>query len=116
MAYDEDVAQRFRDCLIGLPDVSEMKMMGGVCFLLNGNMIGGTHIEKSGAPVFMFRVGKNNMAEALARPGARIMINGGRPVSGFIRVEVEGCSEGALSAWISLCVSSVGKLPAKRKG
>ena len=92
MAYDEQAAERFRDGLIGLPNISEMKMMGGICFLLNGNMVGGTHIEQSsGDAVFMFRVGKDNVAEALVRPGARPMINGNRPMGGFIRIETESC-------------------------
>lgn len=76
MAYDEGMAQHFRDCLLGPPDISEKKMMGGVCFLIAGNMIGSTHITKAGKRQFLFRVGKENEAEALTRHGGRIMING----------------------------------------
>ena len=115
MAYDEDVAQRFRDSLIGLPDVSEVKMMGGICWLLSGNMIGGTFTDKVRSAFFMLRVGKENMPEALCRPGASVMMNGSRPMTGFIQLEAAGCSDTALSEWVSLCVSFVGSLPPKAK-
>ena len=116
MAYDEEVAQRFRDGLISLPDVSEVKMMGGICFLMSGNMVGGTHINKSNDPVFMFRVGKDNMDEALSRQGAKTMINGSRPMSGFVEVEASDCDDRDLASWVTLAVSFVGSLPPKEKG
>jgi TfoX/Sxy family transcriptional regulator of competence genes len=57
MAHDEDLAARFRDGLAGMAGVSEKRMMGGVCFFLHGNMIGGADRTKSGERRFMFRVG-----------------------------------------------------------
>ena len=113
MAYDEGLAERFRDALAGLPEISEKKMMGGVCFLMSGNMIGGTHITKQGEAQFLFRVGKDNEAEALERPGASIMINGTRRMGGFIIVNDEDCDDAAMTSWVSLCLSFVGNLPAK---
>ena len=38
MAYDEGVAQRLRDMLQKIPAVSERKMLGGIAFMVNGNM------------------------------------------------------------------------------
>lgn len=38
MAYDEKLAQRIRDELAGRPEVTEMKMFGGLAFLIAGNM------------------------------------------------------------------------------
>ena len=32
MAYDENVARRLRSVLVDLPDISEVKMMGGALF------------------------------------------------------------------------------------
>lgn len=115
MAYDDVAARRLRDILADLPDLSEVKMMGGLCFLTAGNMIGGTHIDKSGIRVFMFRVGKQNMMEALARPGASTLISGSRPMTGFVRVDADACSDEVLADWIALTMRFVGALPPKEK-
>ncbi|MGI9417946.1 MAG: TfoX/Sxy family protein [Geminicoccaceae bacterium] len=113
MAYDEELAERFREALGGDEGVSEKRMMGGVCFLLNGNMIGGADRTKEGARRFMFRVGKDNHDEALKRPGAMPMDMGGRRMSGFVFVDAENCDDGALNDWIMLARSFVDGLPAK---
>ncbi|WP_319529072.1 RNA methyltransferase [uncultured Cohaesibacter sp.] len=118
MAYDEEVAARMRDGLIGLPDVREVKMMGGVCFLLSGNMVGGVFNERAdreraGVPLFMFRVGKENVPEALALPDVSHMINGQRRMNGFVRIAAEECSDDDLATLISMSVSFVGSLPPK---
>ena len=68
MAYDEKLADAWRGELATLDGVSEKKMMGGLCFLLNGNMLGTTRDD-----YFMFRVGKDNEAEVLKRKGASRM-------------------------------------------
>ncbi|WP_114009026.1 TfoX/Sxy family protein [Cohaesibacter intestini] len=115
MAFDEVDAHRLRDVVAELPDVTEVKMMGGLCFLTAGNMIGGTHIDKSGTRVFMFRVGKKNMMEALARPGASTLISGSRPMTGFVRVDADDCSQDELIGWIALTMRFVGDLPPKDK-
>lgn len=113
MAYDEDLTDRLRDTLEGLAGVSEKRMMGGVCFLLNGNMLGGADRTKDGAGRFMFRVGKENEAEALTRPGAIVMEQGGRRMSGLVFVDEEACDAAALKAWVSLALSFVSALPPK---
>lgn len=71
--YDEELSDRLRNALEGMTGVSEKRMMGGLCFMLNGNMLGGAHREKSGEQLFMFRVGKENEDAALSLPGARPM-------------------------------------------
>ena len=91
-------------------------MMGGICFMMSGNMIGGTHIGREGEPVFMFLVGKDNVQQALLRPGASIMINGKRAMNGYIIVEASSCSYQVLASWITLAMSFVGSLVPKTKG
>ena len=52
--------------------ISEKKMMGSPsASSSHGNMIGGAHRTKDGEGRFMFRVGKDNAAEALTRKGAQ---------------------------------------------
>ena len=61
----------------------------------------------------MFRVGKDNEAEALAREGASVAIMGGRRMSGFIFVGEDACDDDALKGWVSLALSYVSTLAPK---
>lgn len=83
-------------------------MFGGACFLLRGNMLCGT-----GKTDFMFRVGKDQDAEALSRKGARPMDITGKVMKGFVWVDPEACDARALARWIALAENYVGKLPAR---
>ena len=112
MPIDEQLNARFRKALpLGI-ETTEKKMMGGVCFLLNGNMIGAASRSKTGEGHFMFRVGKDNDTAAGARPEAQPMVQGGRRKRGFFFVD-ESCGEDDLTAWAGLAVSFVKTLPAK---
>lgn len=113
MAYDEALASRLRSMLEGMAGISEKRMMGSCCFFLDGNMIGAASREKSGEGQFLFRVGKDNQREALAREGAQLAELGGRKMSGFIFVPEDICDEQTLKEWISLALSFVNTLPAK---
>ena len=88
-------------------------MMGGVCFFHNGNMIGGADRTKDGDGRFMFRVGKDNEAEALSRPGSTIVEQGGRRMGGFVFVDDNACDDQALSEWGFLALAYVTELPPK---
>lgn len=109
MAYDEGVAQRLRDYFMGRDDVSEMKMFGGIAFMLAGNMCCGVIDD-----ALMARVGPERYEAALARPHAREMDFTGRPMKGFVYVEPEGfASDDDLESWVRLCEEFVGGLPPK---
>ena len=118
MAYDELTTERFREAfhahLGGEGRMEEKKMMGGICFMLNGSMVGGADVEKStGLRRFMFRMGKENQVAGLALPGAIPMEMGGRKMRGFFFVEEEGCDEDDLAKWIETTVEFVKTLPPK---
>ena len=118
MAYDELTTERFRDALHGHIGgegcVEEKRMMGGICFMLNGHMVGGADMEKgTGLRRFMFRMGKDNHAAGLALPGAQPMEMGGRKMRGFFFVPEDDCDEEALKAWITTTVNFVRTLPPK---
>jgi TfoX/Sxy family transcriptional regulator of competence genes len=113
MAYDEALAQRLRDGLARVRGVSEKRMMGGLCVLVNGNMLGGVDRAKNGRDRFMFRVGKDNEAEALTRPGATIVDMGGKRLGGLVFVDADACDNNALKKWLALALGFVGKLPGK---
>src|SRR5260221_1598679 len=104
------LAERRRKALAGNAGVSEKKMMGGICFLLRGPMLGGT-----AKPGFMFRVGKEQDAEALARPGATTRSFSGARKPGFVWVDPELCDTRALKSWLGFAERYVKTLPPKRQ-
>ena len=55
MAHDSVTADRFREALGAMNGLAEKRMMGGLCFMLNGNMIGGADRTRDGVGRFMFR-------------------------------------------------------------
>jgi TfoX/Sxy family transcriptional regulator of competence genes len=112
MAFDEGLSQRLRDALGEVAGISEKRMMGGLCFLLNGNMLG-TVNRRDGRDRLMFRVGQANEAEALARPGATIVVMGKRRMAGYVFVDAEACGDAELTGWVAMALSYVGNLPPK---
>ena len=113
MAYDEELNARFRAALGDHESLSEKRMMGGLCFLKNGHMIGGADRAKDGRRRFMFRVGKDGHEAASKRPGAQPMVQGGRVMRGLFFVDAESCDEACLRSWIKLALEFVETLPPK---
>ena len=110
MAYDEALAARVRARLAGARGLSERRMFGGLCFLVNGHMCAGV----VGATL-MLRVGPERYAEALARPHAREMDFTGRPLKGMVYVDPPGIAgAAALGRWLDLALAFVRSQPAKR--
>ena len=106
-----ELAERIREIVGGHPHGGEIRMFGGVCFTLGGNMMVGT--MKGGE--LLARVGEAQEAEALARPGARRMNFTGREMKGFVMVAAEALTDEALREWISMASTYVGAMPPKRK-
>lgn len=113
MAHDEGMAQILRDALTDQAGITEKKMFGGLCFLLNGNMLIGLHGEKAGGGA-MFRVGPDQEAAALAIPGTKHMEMTGRRMTGFIDLEPEGLEDDdSVAALLALALSFVTAMPPK---
>lgn len=108
MPHDPHLADSMREALAGLPGISEKKMFGGYCWMLNGNMLAGVEVGR-----FMFRVGKELEAEALARPGCTPMDITGRPMRGIVWVDADAAFEAGLDSWIDLAARFAGALPPK---
>lgn len=109
MAYDENLAQRISDVLAGQANTAEKKMMGGLVFMVHGNMCCGVSGES-----LMVRVGSGGREAALTRAHTRPMEFGGRSPKGFIFVDREGIkSATALAGWVQRGLDFVATLPAK---
>jgi len=61
----QDLATSVRAALVGAGAVREVKMFGGIGFMLNGNLIAGA--SRRG---LLLRVGEDRQAEAFGRPRA----------------------------------------------
>jgi hypothetical protein len=108
MAYNLDLAKRISVEMIGLP-VVEKKMFGGVGFLLDGNMAYGVIGEG-----LIVRVPPEKHANLLKRPHVKPFDFSGKPMKGWLIVEVKGYKTDAqLSAWIKLGVDFALTLPPK---
>ncbi len=113
MPIDEALANRMRLSLEGHAGISEKRMMGGICFFLNGNMLSGARRDKDDIARFMFRVGKDREADALADPTAMPVIHGTRKLGGFVHVVDTDCDDSALRRWLQMCLEHAAALPAK---
>ncbi len=106
----EALATRIRAQIGDDPNVTEKRMFGGFCFMLNGNMLVGP--LKDGA--LLVRVGKDGHAEALALPGASEMTFTGRSMGGFVEVRGETIdSDAGLAEWIARATDFVATLAPK---
>ncbi len=109
MAYDEGLAERIREVLAENPEIREKKMFGGLAFMVRGNMALGLMTDD-----LMVRVGTEEYEKALLMPHTRKMDLTGRPMKGFIIVELEGYEDDKiLKAWINQGLTYAGSLPAK---
>jgi|SRR5208283_4484916 len=109
MAFDESLAARIRDALVRKKGIEERKMFGGICFLLNGNMLVGVWKDS-----LIARLGPEQGDEALLEPHVKVFDITGKPMKNWILVEPEGVVEDEqLKDWIQWAVKFVGKLPGK---
>lgn len=108
----EGLEGRIRRVLGDYPDIAEIRMFGGLCFTLNGNMLVGT--MKNGD--LLARVGEAQDADALDKPGAGPMVFTGKAMKGFVTVDAAAIEDDAtLRDWISMAAAYVGSLPPKQK-
>jgi TfoX/Sxy family transcriptional regulator of competence genes len=109
MAFDEGLAQRLRDELAGAGGLSEMRMFGGLAFLVDGNMCVGVSGDE-----LIARVGPDATEAALKRPGSRLFDLPGRPMKGWITVEPDALEDDeALAGWVGSALAFVRTLPPK---
>ncbi len=109
MAFSETLAKRVRDVLARKRGIEEKKMFGGVCFVLNGNMLAGVWKD-----YLIARLEPDQGDRALLEPHVRQMDITGKPMKGWIMVEPKGIDDDVqLKAWIQRATKFVGKLARK---
>ena len=106
----QHLADRIRDILGDDPRLTEKTMFGGLTFLLEGRILVGC--RKDGR--ILLSVGRENYADALARPGASAMSQAGRAMTGFVWVEADAIEDDDdLADWVGAALAWVGQLPPK---
>lgn len=109
MANDEHLNERIRQILSKRERVSERKMFGGVCFMINGNMCVGTWKGS-----LIVRLDKKNHHETLAEPHTKPANMNGRVMKGWALVEPAGIeSENDLTVWVDRAARFAESLPPK---
>jgi len=109
MTEDDRLAERVRLAMGEDPPVREMRMFGGIAFMIRGNMCCGVVGGK-----LVARVGVDRYHKALARPHARPMDFTGKPIKGFLFIDAEGCrSSRQVAGWVRLAKEFALSLPEK---
>jgi TfoX/Sxy family transcriptional regulator of competence genes len=110
MAFDEDLANRIRELVADEDGVTEMRMFGGLAFLINGNM----SVAASGQGGLLLRVDPEQTDALSARPHAGPFVMRGREMQGWLRVGGEGVTtQRELGAWVEHGVAYARSLPPK---
>ena len=110
MAYDEELAERVRQLVLGEPGLTEKKMFGGLAFLIGGNM---TVAARAGGGL-MVRVAEETGARLIDSKKAEPVVMRGRPMSGWLAVPSgDVYSRDRLRQWIERGVDFARTLPVK---
>ena len=101
MPYDAQLATRVRQIFAARRVAfSEKRMMGGVCFMVDGKMCIGVEKDR-----LMARIGADAYDSALKRRGCVRMDFTGKSMRGFVFVNPEGTSSKRdLASWIALAL------------
>ena len=84
-------------------------MFGGICHLLNGNMLGGVLHD-----YLILRLGEEGAWEALKKPYVRRFDITGKPMKGWVMIAGSGvATDKELSAWLKKARRFVETLPPK---
>lgn len=111
MAYNNNLANRVRECLENLPSIEEKEMMGGLVFMYNGKMCVGIVKDE-----LMCRINPEIHNVVVEKPGCRTMDFTKRPMIGYILVDETALrTEKELVSWIQLALDYNSKAKASKK-
>jgi len=112
MAYDEQLAERVRGIFkLRLVPFAEKRMMGGLCFLVDGKMCVGVEKDR-----LMARIDPGIYESALQRSGCVTMDFTGRPMRGFVFVNLDGLATSRdLASWVDLALEFNPKAKSSKK-
>jgi TfoX/Sxy family transcriptional regulator of competence genes len=108
MAYDAATVERVRKVLAGRSAVVEKKLMGGLCFMVNGSLC----CSVSGQGGLLVRIEPAAQASLLRFPHVTAMQMGKRTMRGFVRVAPQGYrTDRALAKWVLRGLAAISTRP-----
>jgi TfoX/Sxy family transcriptional regulator of competence genes len=109
MVYDENLDARLQKIILQWKNTSKKKMFGGICYLLNGNMVGGVYKDS----IFL-RLGEKNAIAALELPNIKDFDITGRPMKGWVMAAQNAFkNDSDLVSWLEKAKKFVETLPPK---
>ncbi len=109
MPYNEEINVRIEKIVDKWKNTSSRKMFGGVCHLLNGNMIGGVNGD-----YLILRLGEKNAERSMQLPHVKPFDMTGKPMKGWIMVGKNGFeTDDELNAWLEKARRFTEALPPK---
>jgi TfoX/Sxy family transcriptional regulator of competence genes len=110
MAYDQELADRVRECVEQVPDVTEKQMFGGLAFMVGGNMA----VAASGQGGLLLRCDPAETEALVEKPHASRFEMRGREMDGWLRIAPEGVqTQRDLERWVAVGVAYARSLPVK---
>lgn len=104
-----EIEDRLRLELSEDPNIGEVRMFGGLCFMLNGNML----VCSTRKGNLLARIGPGAFENAVAKPGVAPMIMAGRQMKDYVEVDLSVLDDKTLREWVALATSFVGPMPVK---
>lgn len=108
MSYNEKLDESIAKIVSAWENIGRKKMFGGICYLLNGNMVCGVYKD-----YLILRLGEQAAAKALKGSFVREFDITGRPMKGWVMVEEKGFTGSKLEKWLKEARSFVETLPKK---
>ena len=109
MAFDATLVKRIDSLLRRRRGITQKRMFGGLCFLVDGKMVCGVERDR-----MVVRVGPDRYDALLKEPHVKPMDFTGRPLRGFLYVLPEGLKRPAqLKRWVDTSFTYARSLPQK---
>ena len=109
MPYNAQIEKRINKITADWTGIASKKMFGGICCLLNGNMVCGVYKD-----FLILRLGEKEALAALEKPHVKPFDITGRPMKGWVMVADEGIAQDAqMKTWLEKARKFVVALPPK---
>ena len=109
MVYDEKLDNRLEKIVLQWKNTDKKKMFGGICYLVNGNMLGGVYKDS-----LFLRLGEKNAKTALKLPHFGEFDITGRPMKGWVMATQKAFkNEEDLVSWLEKAKKFSETLPPK---
>ena len=107
MSYSEKLDQRLSPVMAEWGS-ERKKMFGGICYLINGNMMAGIYKD-----YLILRLGPEQAEQALSQTHVRPFDITGRPMKGWVMVAEKGMRGQRLASWLGKARTFAEGLPPK---